>query len=97
MDKLELLVNKTINIIEEEYDEVRLNKNTPKKWVSVLEDVLGYINESDAKGDTPLGLWTATFIVLSVEYGEHKKDEYVKNKIEELEGKITRMADSLGF
>ena len=97
MDKLKLLVNKAVNIIEEEYDEARLNKNTSKDWASVLEDVLGYLNKSDEKGDTPLGLWTATFIMLTTEYCMYKEDENIKNKIEELENKITGIADSLGF
>ena len=97
MDKLELLVNKAVNIIEEEYDEARLNKNASKDWVSVLENVLGYLNEADAKGDTPLGLWTAMFVMLTAEYGMYKKNENIKNKIEELESKIIKAADSLDF
>ena len=101
MDKLELLANKAVNIIEEEYDKVRLDENESKDWVFVLETLLKHVNEEE--DDTPLGIWTSIVTMLTAEYNAYKGNEYedededIVNKIENLYSKITKIATSLGF
>lgn len=95
MEKLELLASKAVNIIEEEYDKVRLDKNTSEDWVFVLEVLLKYVNKEE--DDTPLGIWTSIATMLTAEYNEYKDNEDIMNKIENLHSKIVDVATSLGF
>lgn len=95
MERLELLVSKVVNVIEEEYDKARLDKNVSEDWVFVLENLLKYLNESD--NNTSLGAWTLIITMLTTEYHMYKSKENITNKIEELESKIIRVATSLGF
>lgn len=97
MEKLELLVSKSINIIEEEYDKVRLDKNASEDWVSFLEILLKCINEDKDDGDTPLGIWTSIVAMLTAEINAYKDDEDIVNRIKNLYFKIAKTADSLGF
>ena len=94
MEKLELLANKSINIIEEEYDNARLDKNTSEDWVFVLESLLKYINEED---DTPLGIWTSIATMITAEYNAYKDDENIANKLDNLHSKLVEVATSLGL
>lgn len=94
MEKLKLLANKAIDIIEEEYDNARLDKNTSKKWVFVLECLLKYVNEED---DTPLGIWTSIVTMMTAEYNAYKDDKNIVNKIDDLHSKLIEVATSLGL
>lgn len=95
MEKLDLLARESVNIVEEEYDRARLDKNESKDWIFVLETLLQYLNQKDE--DTPLGVWTSIATMLTAEYNAYKNDEDIINKIENLHSKMVKLAISLGF
>ena len=95
MEKLDLLARESINIVEEEYDKARLDKNESEDWVFVLETLLKYIDEED--NDTPLGIWTSIVTMIAAEYNAYKNNEEIIDKIESLDSKLIKLATSLGF
>jgi hypothetical protein len=95
MEKLDLLARESINIVEEEYDRARLDKNESEDWVFILETLLKYIDEEDE--DTPLGVWTSIVTMITAEYNAYKDNEEIMDKIESLDSKLIKLATSLGF
>ena len=92
MKNLEKLIENVTRIIEEEYDKVMLDESEDMKdYKELIEQLLKFANNEE---DTPFGIWTIMFIFMSMEYRECKN---LKDKIDDLEKKLTAAANELGF